>query len=127
MARPLKLTLDLLIYDGSITNDPKDATKIKGLVQESDVSESFRYQQIIEDETVDEVIALPNANSQYLLIFCDQIVSIKLNGSSDPLTLTPKASGTKTPVFMFKGDITALSISNESGNNAKLDIICVNI
>lgn len=127
MAKPLKLIVDFLSYEGTLTNNPADATQIKKKVEESDVTEVSRFQSVISDGTTDQAIALPDAATDYLLIFTDREVSIKLNGSSDALVLRPRANGTKTPVFVMRGTISALSISNASGGDANVDIISVNI
>lgn len=126
MSKLLDVTLKFLSYEGQSTNDPSDTISIKNRVQESDVSECFRYKTKISDATVDKVITLPDANSDYLLIFTDQTISAKLNSSSDAITLSPIASGKKSFVYYAKGNITALSISNSSGNDANVDIIAVN-
>ncbi len=127
MARPLKATLSLLAYDGTTTNNPKDATKIEGLVEETDVTELSRQQIAIADAVTDQAITLPDANCEYLMIHVDQTVSVKVNGSATAQTLTPKAAGTKTPVLFLRGAITALTVTNASGNTANFDIIAVNV
>lgn len=128
MAQRVSLLVDLLAYESTqVTNDPKDATKAKVRVEESAASELFRHQQSIPDSTVDLSIDLPDANTDYLLIFMDQTVSIKLNGSGDSLTLSPKIAGTKSIGLVLKGDITQLQISNSSGTAANVDIIAINV
>lgn len=126
MAKPLSLTLDFLVFEGSATNNPADAIKIKKTVQETDVSEVFRKMESVADGASDQSIPLPDASSEYLVIFTDQEISIKVNGSTTALTLKPKAAGTKTPAFYWRGTITALTVSNGSGNAANVDIIAVN-
>ena len=127
MAKPLRLIVDFLMYEGTNTNDPQDAIKIKSKVEESDVSEGLRQLDSIADSTVDQAVTLPDANTDYLLLFVDREITIKLNGSSDAITLKPKANGTKTPVMMIRGDITGLTVSNASGAAANLDIVAVNL
>ena len=124
--KPLDITINFLAYEGLTSNDPADATKIKNRVQESSVSALTRYQNQIADSTVDQSIDLPDANTEYLLVFIDREISIKVNGSSDSITLKPRANGTKTFAYYTRGDITSLSVSNSSGDSANVDIISVN-
>ena len=125
----MNLLVDLLIYDNaSATNDPADAIKIKKRVEEESVTEVSRhFPRIIADAVTDEVVVLPDANTDYLLMFTDQEISVKLNSSATALTLKPKAAGLKTPVMLIRGDITDLKISNASGNAANVDITLVQI
>jgi hypothetical protein len=125
--KPLRIILDFLSYEGTLTNNPQDAVAIKRKVEESNVSDVSRVQRSIAPATVDEAITLPDANSDYLLLFIDRQISIKLNGSSDALVLKPKSNGLKTPVFMMRGDITGLTISNAGTEAANIDLIAVNI
>jgi len=125
--KPLRIILDFLSYEGTLTNNPQDAVAIKRKVEESNVSEVTRLQSSIAPATVDQAITLPDATSDYLLLFIDRQISIKLNGSSDALVLKPKVAGTKTPVFMMRGDITGLTISNAGAEAANIDLIAVNI
>ena len=127
MSSKTKVTLDFLSYVGSTTNNPSDAEKIKLSVEESAVTEVWRRKESVITATSDQNIPLPDAASDYLLIFVDQTITIKLNSSVSAITLTPKAAGTKTPVFYLKGTISALTISNASGNTANLDIIAMNV
>lgn len=125
--KPLRIILDFLSYEGTLTNNPQDAVAIKRKVEESNVSEVSRFQSSIAAATVDQSITLPDATSDYLLLFIDRQISIKLNGSSDALVLKPKANGLKTPVFMMRGDIIGLTISNAGTEAANIDLIAVNI
>lgn len=125
--KPLRIILDFLSYEGTLTNNPQDAVAIKRKVEESNVSEVSRFQSSIAAATVDQVVTLPDATSDYLLLFIDRPISIKLNGSSDALSLKPKANGLKTPVFLMRGDITGLTISNAGADAANIDLIAVNI
>lgn len=127
MAKPLRLLVDFLSYEGTLTNNPQDAIAVKRKVEEANVSEVSRFQSSIPSATVDQAITLPDANSDYLLLFIDQEISIKLNGSANALTLKPKTAGTKTPVFLMRGDITGLTVSNAGANAANIDVIAVNI
>lgn len=122
-----KLTIDFISYDSALTNNPEDAIKIKKSVSESNITEVFRRQESIANAVSNQVIPLPDVASDYLLIFTDQTITIKLNGSSDAITLSPKAAGTKTPTFVVRGIISGLTVSNASGNAANVDIIAVNI
>lgn len=123
------LLLDFLAYDNAEpTNDPANAIHLRKKVEEADVSEVSRlFPIVIADATVDEEISLPDANTDYLILLTDQQISVKLNGSSDAQVLKPKATGKSTPVLMIRGTITGLSVSNASGNSAKLDIVAVKI
>lgn len=125
----LTFLVDLLVHDNTNpTNDPADAIEIRKKVEESAVSEVTRnFPKKITDGTTDEAIELPDANTDYLLILTDQEVSVKLNGSSDAQVLKPKAAGVKTPALFIRGDITGLTVSNSSGQDANLDITLVQI
>ena len=127
MAKSLKLSLDFQVIEGTQSNNPEDLTRVKGRAEESDVSELFRKQEAIPDATTDLAIALPDAASDYLVIFTDQEISIKLNGSATAITLKPKIATKKTPVTFLRGTISSLSISNASGAVANVDIVAVNI
>lgn len=127
MAKPLRLLVDLLTYEGTLTNDPQDAIEAKRKVEESNVSEAARTQKVIPASTVDMVLNLVDSSNDYLLLFIDQQVSIKLNGSSNPIVLNPKAPGYKTPVFVLRGVSTALTISNAGANPANVDLVSIKI
>lgn len=127
MAKPLRLLVDFLSYEGTLSNNPADAVSIKSKVEETDVTEVFRLQTSIADQTTDQAISLPDANTDYLLIFTDTEISVKLNGSATAITLKPRSSGKKTPALVLRGDITGLTISNSSGGAANVDVIAVNI
>jgi len=126
MAKPLEVILKFLNYTGSIENDPADAIKITNRIQQDDTTGTIRYQNAIADGTTDQDIDLPDADTDYLLIFTDREVTIKLNGGSEVLTLTPRANGVKTFAFFMKGSVTGLQVSNSSGESANVDIISVN-
>lgn len=129
MANKLKLLVDFIAYTTSQpTNDPaNDSTKIKSSVEESTFTELCRKQISIADAVVDQSITLADTNSEYLILFTDQTVTIKLNGSADAITVNPKSAGTKTLGLMLKGSITGLTVSNASGSAANLDVISVNL
>ena len=124
--KPLEIVLKFISYDGVQSNDPADATKITNRIQETDVSGVVRYQAPIADGVTDQAVVIPDANSEYLLIFCDRQISIKINGSTDSLTLSPRATGVKTFMYYHRGAVTGLTISNASGDSANLDVISVN-
>jgi len=121
--KKLDLILDMLVYEGNQTNDPTDADKIKGKIQETEILEVIRNKLSLADATVDQVVALPENPSTYLVILVDRQVSIKINGISTAITLSPHANGKKTPAFYWRGSITALTVSNASGAAANVDII----
>jgi hypothetical protein len=128
MAQFLDLTVDFLSYAASsATNDPADAISAKVKVSEDTVNKISRQQMIVADSTVDQAIALPDASSDYLVIFVDRQVSVKLNGSSTALVLKPKTNGKKVPALVWRGTITSLSVSNSSGGAANIDVIAANL
>jgi hypothetical protein len=118
-----KLSVSWQSYQGNLTNDPADVDKISGYVEEDSVTQVFRTRDAIADETVDKVVTIPDDSCNYLVIFSDQTIEIKLNGSVTALTCSPRISTDKCPVFVLKGEITALTISNDSGSVANVDII----
>ena len=125
MANPLDITIDLLRYTGTSTNDPADATKIKSRIQESTTTAFSRQQLVVEDEAADQEVALIDASTDYVMIFTDRAISIKINGIATAITLTPQAAGTKCFVYYWRGTITSLTISNSSGSDANVDVISV--
>ena len=127
MSKILKLIVDFEASEGTASNCPADATKIKNRVEESSISGVVRFQGQISDGATDVNISIPDANSEYLLVFTDRELLIKLNGGSESLTIKPKISGTKSFAFYLKGDITELLVSNSSGDIANIDVISVNV
>lgn len=126
MSKFLDITLQYLSYDTKAqSNDPADADKMKLRIQESTINQVFRLQQAIANATVDQVVALPDANTTYLIIASDQSISIKLNGSSTATPLNVPTPGTKTPLMFLRGNITGLTISNASGAIANADILLI--
>lgn len=125
----LTLLLDFLVYDNAQpTNDPANSIKVKKRVEEASISDTLRlFPTQIADATVDQSIPLPAASCDYLVLLTDQAISVKLNGSSTAQVLNPKAAGIMTPVLMIRGTITAMLVSNASGNVANLDISVVKI
>lgn len=129
MANFLNVLIDILAYDSlTQTNDPADSIKAKQRLQESNFTAVTRlFPASIANSVVDQNIALPNNPSDYLVIFTDQQVSIKLNGISTPIVLNPQTAGMKTPAFFMRGVITSLTVSNASGTPANMDIIAVQL
>ena len=127
MSSRTKITLDFLSYEGSVSNDPVDSIRYKKSVEESTATEVFRKLEAIADGVSDQTITLPDATSEYVIISTDQTISIKLNGSTDAMTLSPKSAGVKAPVFFMKGTITGLTLSNASGSTANIDVIAINV
>jgi len=123
--RPLEILIDFLSYDGTLTNDPADGTKIKNRIQETSVNSVVRTQIPLADATSDVALTLPASPSEYLLIFCDREITLKLNGSDDEVTLKPRANGIKTFVFFTRGEVESALVSNNSGAIANLDVISV--
>jgi hypothetical protein len=126
MSKFMDITVDFISYDAALaTKDPADATKIKSIVSESSVTQVYRYQEAVATATTDLVIPLPSATIDYLLIFCDQSVSIKLNSSLTALPLTPQTPATKCFTFFNRGAITSLKLTNASGATVNMDIIAI--
>lgn len=125
--KQLRVIFDFLSYEGSTSNDPADSTRIKNKIEESSITEDSRQQLSIPDATSDLAVNLPDASCDYLMVFVDREVSIKINGISTAITLKPRANGKKSFAFYNKGTITALTISNASGEAANVDIIVVKV
>ena len=124
----LKFVTDFLAFsDSQATNDPKDQTKIESVTEESSFKSLLRQKIVVTDATVDQSIPVPEANSEYLLIYTDREITVKLDGSADARTLKPRTAGIKTLALMERGDISSLTVSNASGNDANLDIISVKL
>lgn len=122
----LDIVLSLLSYEGAATNDPANGIKIKNKIQETEITDISLQQIKVADSTTDQAITLPAANSDYLIILADRDISIKLNGSADPVALKARANGTKTLMFYTRGLITSLSLSNSSGALVNVDILIAN-
>jgi hypothetical protein len=126
MSKFVDIIIDFISYESTVsTNSPLDSTKIKLRISESSVSEVFRFQKSIEDGLDDVVIPLPSNNADYLLIFTDQEIEIKINGGA-AMTLVP-ASTKKSLVFFNSGVVTSLTISNNSGSIANVDVVSINL
>jgi hypothetical protein len=72
-------------------------------------------------ELLDTVLA-----DSLVLISTDVEVSIKINGSTDSQTLKP-ITGVKTPVFLYRGSISSILVSNSSGSDATLDVTRIKV
>lgn len=126
--RPLRLIVDFLTYEGTPpTNNPRDLTESIRKVEESNVSQTLRAQQTVPAAAVDQVIPLSAASNDYLAIYVDQTVSIKLNADSTPIVLNPQLAGKMCPVFVLRGVITSLTMSNAGATAANVDIRSVKI
>lgn len=130
MSNMLKLLVDFVGYNSNQPeNNPQygDSTKIKNTISQS-FSELSRQQFKVATSATDQSISLVDSSCDYVLIFCDYNLNIKLNGSVTAIPLIPKADGVKTFVFMVKGTITSLLVTNPSGTfEVNLDIISVNL
>jgi len=122
----LRLIFDFLAGDNLNTNNPENVDTLKSIVEDS-YSELCRKKIAIPDATVDQSIVLADTASEYLIVSCDQQITIKLNGSSDSITLKPKKAGTKNVVLFLRADVSALLLSNASGSICNVDILSVNI
>lgn len=122
----LNVILDLIAYEGTPTNDPSDAEKIKNTVNETTVAAITRYKLQLADSTTDQAVALPDPNSDYLVILTDRDISAKVNGSATAVALKTRANGKKTFVYYTKGPVTGLTLSNASGGIANVDILIAN-
>lgn len=128
MTNPLTLLVNLQTYNGiPPTNNPDDSITFNQKTQESSVSEASRLKKTVPNATTDMVLNLIDSSTDYLLMSVDQQVSIKVNGSATALTLKPQTAGARTPVFLIRGTITSLTISNSSGAIANVDFISVKI
>lgn len=124
MSKFFSLTLDLLSYDAAVeSNDPADADKIKKTISENISIMSRSNPVSVLPAAVDQIVPLASGACNYLVIFTDQTITIKLNSDPNPLTLTPVVAGKKTPVFFQRGNITSLTISNSGATAANVDVI----
>lgn len=119
----LDILFEMLAYAGSPTNNPADAIKVRNRIQDTEIIGCIRQKLQIADSTVDQTVTLPSSSTEYVAILVDQILTIKLNGGSESVTLSPRVSGTLSLAFFNRGNISSLSISNSSGSLANLDII----
>lgn len=123
-----KLKIQLIGTENANTNVITDSIAIKSEVEESDVAEISRVLvKTVADAVVDQEILDAVSADSLALLFTDQEISIKINGSGDSLTLKPIVAGTKTPVFLIRGTIDSILVSNASGSVANLDITRVKV
>lgn len=122
----LDIMLDMIAYEGAQTNDPADAEKVNNRTQETGITGITRYQFAIPSATTDMPIVLPASPTLYSIILCDRDISIKLNGWTTSLVLSPRANGKKTWVYYTRGSITGLLVSNASGADVNVDIVFAN-
>lgn len=126
--RPLRILLDFLTFEGNPpTNNPVDETRSHRKVEELNVSQTLRAQPQIAASTSNVSIPLAASSCDYLAIFCDQPVTINLNGDSTAISLNPQTPGKPCPVFFMRGTITSLAISNPGATVANLDVRSVKI
>jgi hypothetical protein len=120
----LDLLLKLTQYDGQLfLNDPPDSIRFQNRIQEKVISDISRIQIPLANSATNATL-IP-ASVDYLIIAVDQQVTALLNGSVTPVTLTPQMPGTKAIVFLNKGTVSSLSITNNSGSIANLDVITI--
>lgn len=123
-----KLKIQLIGTQNANTNVITDSISINSEVEEADVSEISRVLvKTIPDAAVDTEILEAVSADGLALLFTDQPISIKINGSADPISLIPTATGLKTPVFMLRGTIDSILVSNSSGSPANLDITRIKV
>lgn len=126
--RPLRILLDFLTYDGTPpTNNPIDRTQSVRRVEESNVTDALRYQAQIAASASNIGIPLAGPTCNYLAIYCDQAITINLNGDSTPIQLTPQLAGCMCPVYFLRGSITSLTASNSGSTAANVDIRSVQV
>jgi hypothetical protein len=108
MAAVVHLRGFLEVIDGVVVN----------LTFSNSVDEWSYRQYEVADETEDETINLTGiAAVDIFYIESDQAVTIKINGSSDSITIDANA-----PYLTMGTNITAATISNESGSTADVKI-----
>ena len=130
MQKPLRLKMNLLTYNGiRPTNNPQDAIEIDRKVEESNVTEVSRSQKVVPASTTGMALPLADsASNDYLIILVDQQLTINLNGDSTGIVLNPKIAGYMTPVFLLRGVITSLTVTNSSSTTAaNIDFLSVKI
>jgi len=126
--RPLRLLVDFLTYEGTPpTNNPIDETRSHRKVEEQDVSETSRVQRKILAAASNISIPLADSAVDYLVIYSDQQISINLNGDSTAMVLTPQLAGKMCPVFVMRGTITSLAVSNALAVDANIDVRSVKV
>jgi hypothetical protein len=123
----VKLKIQLTGTENSKTNIVTDGININQQTEESQVTEINRnFIKTIADAASDiELLDTVLADS-LVLISTDVEVSIKINGSTDSQTLKP-ITGVKTPVFLYRGSISSILVSNSSGSDATLDVTRIKV
>lgn len=124
MSKSLKLLVDFTCYEGSSVNEATDAIRLKRLLEESSLTEAARIQDSVSTGTTNQTINIASS-CNYLIISTDQTITVVLNGSDTPLTLSPKTAGTKSVALVWRGTINSLTVSNASGSTANIDVISV--
>lgn len=125
---PLRLLVDMLVYSGvPPTNNPIDETRSVRKVEEKTVSQTIRAQQQVPPSTSNIAIPLAAATNDYLIIYCDQPITMTLNAIGTPIALNPQIAGVFCPVFVLRGSITSLSLSNAGTVAANVDVRSVKI
>ena len=123
-----KLKIQLIGTENDNTNVITDSIAINSETEDRDVAEIARvFQKAIADATVDEEILDTVVADSNALLFTDQEITIKIDGSGDTLTLKPIKAGSKTPVFLMRGSIGSILVSNASGSIANIDITRIKV
>ena len=122
----LNIIFDLMNFEGSNSANPDDSCKVTNVNQDVDITDFVRYQKVLPDGTTDQVVPIADPASEYLAILTDREITIKLNGSTDPITLVPRGNGIKTFAYFTKGAVSSLTISNGSSASANVDVITAN-
>lgn len=124
----VKLNIKLISTENENTNVLTDSIAVNTETSETQVSEISRvFSKNIADAAVDIEILDAVSSDGYALLYVDQIVSIKLNGSPTAFTLKPVTAGAKTPVFLIRGTISSILLSNSSGNSVNIDITRIKV
>lgn len=124
----IKLKLQLIGTENQNTNVISDSISITSQTEETDLSEISRvFKKTVADSVVDEEILDGVAADGMAMLFTDRQISIKINDSSDSIILKPIAAGVKTPVFLLRGSITSIKVSNSSGADVNLDVTRIKV
>lgn len=122
----LNVIFQLTQYDGQVTqNDPVDSIQVSNSIQQKTITDINRLKIVIPNATSNQSISLSSSSTNYLAISTDQTITVVINGSNTPLTLSPLVAGTKTLAFYQKGTVASLTISNSSGSIANIDLISI--
>lgn len=124
----IKLNIKLIGSVNENTNVVTDSIAVNQEISETQLSEISRiFKKEIANAASDVEILDGVSADSYAMLFCDQEISIKLNGSADSITLKPKSAGTKTPVFLLRGTISSILVTNNSGSVANIDITRIKV